>query len=66
VDPEFTKILIRVAIVGGSIGVIGAAALFFAIRAYRKGEFTATVIVAALIAFVLACCVGLLLLSFPR
>ena len=65
-DPEFTKILIRVSILGGSLMLIGGTALYFAIRAYRKGEFTATVILAAVIAFVLACCVALLLLSIPR
>ena len=46
-DPEFTKILIRVAIVGGSIGLVGAGVLFFAVRTYRKGEFRASVLVAA-------------------
>ena len=65
-DPEFTRILIRVSILGGSMMLIGGTALYFAIRAYRKGEFTATVILAGLIAFVLACCVALLLLSVPR
>ena len=65
-DPEFTKILIRVMIVGGSIGVIGASVLFFAVRAYRKGEFRASVLVAALLAFVLVCCLVLLRFSFIR
>ncbi len=65
-DPEFTKILIRVAIVGGSIGIIGAGVLFFAVRAYRKGTFRASVLVAALLAFVFVCCLILLRLSFSR
>jgi len=65
-DPEFTKILIRVAIIGGTIGVIGAAALFFAFRAFRSGEFRATVLVAALLAFVFICCLILLRFSIIR
>ena len=65
-DPEFTRILIRVVLVGGSIGIVGAAMLFFAIRAYRTGEFRATVLVAALLAFVLVCCLVLLRFSIPR
>jgi len=67
VDPEFTKLLIRVAIVGGAIGVIGASVLFFAFRAFRgRDAFRATVLVAALLAFVLLCCVILLRLSLLR
>jgi hypothetical protein len=65
-DPEFTTVLIRVAIVGGSIGIIGATILFFAVRAFRRGEFRATVLVAALLAFVLVCCIILLRLSVAR
>jgi len=65
-DPEFTTVLIRVAIVGGSIGMIGATILFFAVRAFRRGEFRATVLVAALLAFVLVCCIVLLRLSVAR
>lgn len=65
-DPEFTKVLIRVVIVGGTIAIIGATALFFIMRAFRKGEFGASVIVAALLAFVLVCCVVLLQFSLAR
>ncbi len=66
-DPEFTKLLIRVAIIGGAIGVIGASVLFFAFRAFRgRDTFRATVLVAALLAFVLLCCVILLRLSLLR
>ena len=65
-DPEFTRILIRVVLVGGAIGIAGAVMLFFAVRAYRKGEFRATVLVAALLAFVLVCCLVLLRFSIPR
>ena len=49
-DPEFTKILIRVTIVGGSMMLIGGTALYFALRAYRKGEFTAMASTGAVIA----------------
>lgn len=65
-DREFTRILIRVVLVGGSIGIAGAVMLFFAVRAYRKGEFRATVLVAALLAFVLVCCLVLLRFSISR
>lgn len=65
-DPEFTKILTRVVIIGGSIGITGAAVLVFAMRAYRKGTFGASVLVVALLAFVLVCCIVLLQFSFVR
>jgi tetrahydromethanopterin S-methyltransferase subunit D len=66
-DPEFTKILARVAIIGGLIGVIGAAVLFFAFRAFRGREsFRAIVLVAALLGFVFLCCVILLRLSLIK
>ena len=48
------------------IGVIGAVVLYFAVRAFRRREFRATVLVAALLAFVLVCCVVLLRLSILR
>jgi len=65
-DPEFTKILIRVLTIGGAIGVIGAAALFFAFRSFRGREFRASVLVAVLLAFVFVCCIVLLRLSILR
>ena len=65
-DPEFTKMVVRVAIIGGTIGVIGAAALFFAFRAFRGGEFRANVLIAVLLVFVFLCCVILLRLSIIR
>jgi hypothetical protein len=65
-DSEFTTVLTRVAIVGGAIGIIGATILFFAVRAFRRGEFRATVLVATLLAFVLVCCIVLLRLSVGR
>jgi hypothetical protein len=66
-DPEFTKLLIRVAIIGGTMGVIGAVVLFFAFRAFRGQEsFRATLLVATLLAFVLLCCVILLRFSLLK
>ncbi|HUJ14686.1 MAG TPA: hypothetical protein VL284_12945 [Thermoanaerobaculia bacterium] len=65
-DPEFIRILVRVAIIGGTIGIIGAAAVYFALRSFRTGEFRASLIVAALLAFVLVCCIVLLKVSFVR
>lgn len=56
----------RVAIIGGTIGIIGAAAVYFALRSFRTGEFRASLIVAALLAFVLVCCIVLLKVSFVR
>jgi len=65
-DPEFLRILVRVAIIGGTIGIIGAVAVYFALRSFRTGEFRAGVIVVALLAFVLVCCIILLKFSFVR
>ncbi len=59
-DPEFTKLLMRVAIVGGTIGVIGAVVLFFAFRAFRGRDFLPIALIAALLLFVLLCCAVLL------
>jgi hypothetical protein len=66
VDPEFTKILLRVVAVGGTIGVIGAIVLFLAMRAFRKGESGGSILVLALLAFVLVCCIVLLRFSLLR
>ena len=65
-DAEFRTILLRVVIVGGTIGILGATALFFALRAFRAREFRATVLVAALLAFVFVCCLILLRFSIIR
>ncbi len=71
VDPEFTKLLVRVLIVGSAIGLIGAGVLFFAFRAFapattRDRDFRATLLVTVLLAFVLLCCVVLLRLSILK
>ena len=66
-DPEFTRILLKVAIVGGAIGIIGAGLLVLAFRAFaRPREIRPFVLIAALLGFVLLCCVLLLGLSFIR
>lgn len=65
-DPQFTTLLIRVAIVGGTIGVIGAAVLFFAFRAFRGRDFQPIALIAALLVFVLLCCAILLRWSLIR
>ena len=65
-DPEFTPLLLRVFIVGGSIAAIGATILFLAFRAFRGREFRATVLVAALLGFVFVCCLILLRFSILK
>jgi len=66
-DPEFTRILLKVAIVGGAIGIIGAGLLVLAFRAFaRPRDIRPFVLIAALLGFVLLCCVLLLGLSFIR
>jgi nitrate reductase gamma subunit len=71
VDPEFRQILLRVVLVGGTIMVIGATGLFFALRAFapaaKKGsDFRAIIIVIAVLAVVMAGCVVLLIFSFAK
>jgi hypothetical protein len=68
VDPELQRILIRVALVGGGIMVIGAGVLIVAFRSFsttqgRGRDFRATVLIAAVIAFVMICCLVLFRLS---
>jgi hypothetical protein len=70
-DPEFLKVLTRVLIVGGTIGIIGAGALLLAFRAFdaersRGSDLRPTLLVVSLLAFVLVCCVVLLRLSVAR
>jgi hypothetical protein len=64
-DPEFTKVLLRVIAVGGAIGVIGAGVLVLAFRSYGR-DSRATLLTFLLLAFVLLCCGLLLVLSFLR
>ncbi len=67
-DSEFTRLLTRVILLGGAIGVIGAAVLFFAFRAFglRGRDFRANVLVAVLLLFVLLCCALLIRLSLLK
>lgn len=65
-DPEFTRLLIRVFIVGGSIALIGLTVLILAFRSFRGSGFRASLLVAVLLAFVLVCCVILLRFSILR
>jgi len=64
-DPEFTKLLFRVAIVGGAIGVIGTGVLLLAFQGFRRGS-RGTMWVVALLAFVFLCCLVLLRVSVIR
>jgi nitrate reductase gamma subunit len=71
VDPEFGRILLRVVLVGGTIMVIGATGLYFALRAFaptaRKGsDFRAVVIVIAVLAVVMVGCFVLLIFSYSK
>jgi len=68
VDPEFQRVITRVLIVGGAIGVIAAGALVVAFRAFaakdpRDKDFRGTLLVGGVIAFVLLCCVVLMFIS---
>jgi len=68
VDPEFQRVITRVLIIGGSIGVIAAGALVIAFRAFsaktpQDKDFRGTIMVGGVIAFVLLCCLGLLMIS---
>jgi hypothetical protein len=67
-DPEFQRVITRVLIIGGSIGVIAAGALVVAFRAFsgktpQDKDFRGTILVGGVIAFVLLCCVVLLIIS---
>jgi hypothetical protein len=71
IDPEFARILLRVVLVGGTIVVIGATGLFFALRAFaptaKKGsDFRAVVTVIAVLAVVMVGCFVLLIFSYSR
>lgn len=67
-DPEFQRVITRVLIIGGAIGVIAAGALVVAFRAFsaktpQDKDFRGTILVGGVIAFVLLCCAVLLLIS---
>lgn len=71
VDPEFLRILLRVALVGGTIMLIGAGGLFFAFRSFAPNpkpgrDFQAVVAIIAVLAVVMIGCVVLLIFSYSR
>jgi hypothetical protein len=71
IDPEFARILLRVVLVGGTIMVIGATGLYFALRAFaptaKKGsDFRAVVIVIGVLAVVMVGCFVLLIFSYSK
>ncbi len=69
VDPDFTRIMLRVAAIGLFIGGVGAAALSVAFRAYGRDkprEIRGALWMAAFLAFVLIGCVVLLRISFVK
>ena len=58
----------RVLLVGGAIGAIATGALVIAFRAFaaktpQDKDFRGTILVGGVIAFVLLCCVALLIIS---
>ena len=58
----------RVLLVGGAIGAIATGALVIAFRAFaaktpQDKDFRGTILVGGVIAFVLLCCVALMLIS---
>jgi len=70
VDPEFQKVLLRVLLVGGVIGIVSAAALVVAFRSFGETESGGPgrkpfIILVAAIAFILIACLVLVVFSFP-
>jgi hypothetical protein len=67
-DPEFTRMLTRVVLVAAPVGVLAAAALVVAYRAFAPSaapgrDLRAVIITAGTIAFVLLACVVFMLMS---
>ena len=70
-DREFASILFYVSLVGGAIAVIGTVILLLAFRAFAPEvaggrEFRASILIAALLAFVFLCCAVLIRVSLLR
>ncbi len=70
-DPEFTRIILRVSLLGGGILVIGAGLLVVAFRAFspaRSGgrDFRPAILVASVLVFVMMICALLMRLSMVR
>ncbi|MEA2235892.1 MAG: hypothetical protein QOC81_616 [Thermoanaerobaculia bacterium] len=71
IDPEFSQVLLRVFLVGGTIMIVGATGLFFAFRAFapsaKKGrDFRAVVSIIAVLAVVMVGCFILLIFSYGK
>jgi uncharacterized membrane protein YidH (DUF202 family) len=67
VDPEFQRALTIVLIAGGSIMAVATLVLFFAFRAFggmKTGRKLHLILIAALVVFVFACCLALLVVSY--
>lgn len=69
-DPEFQKVLLRVLLVGGAIGIVSVAALLIAFRSFgqkeEKGDLRPFMMTIGAIALILVGCIVLLLFSFVR
>jgi riboflavin transporter FmnP len=63
-DPEFTKMLFRVMLIGGAMALVAGGVLLLAFRAFgRQSARRATMLLAGLVGFIILCCVLLLALS---
>jgi hypothetical protein len=69
VDPEFTRVLLRVVAIGLFLGGVGAAALYVAFRAFGSDnprEIRGSIWIAAVLLFIVVGCIILLRLSFVK
>ncbi len=69
VEPEFIRILLRVAAIGLFLGGLGAIALVIAFRAFgsdKPREIRGALWIAGLLAFIVVGCMILLRLSFVK
>lgn len=68
-DPEFTRVLLRVVAIGLFLGGAGAAALFIAFRAFGSDnprEIRGSIWIAGVLLFIVVGCIILLRLSFVK
>jgi hypothetical protein len=68
VDPEFQRILFRVLLIGGVIGLIGFAGVYLAFRSFGQlsEKRAPRPIVFVLVAFIIASCLVLLRFAVAR
>jgi hypothetical protein len=67
VEQEFTRMIVPVLVIGILIAAIGVTILFLAFRAFGTADAGKTrhlKLMAALLVFVLICCIGLFIASF--